>query len=78
MVPCYHFVLSPHVFFQCCGAASYAAPAPGKNFDAVPAAAAPATTLLNSKAKFLKRTKVYTNVEISCSFYSIRFISLKI
>jgi hypothetical protein len=34
----------------------YAAPAPGKNFDAAPAA--PAPTLLNSKAKFLKRTKV--------------------
>jgi hypothetical protein len=38
----------------------YAAPAPGKNFDAAPAPAAPAPapTLLNSKAKFLKRTKV--------------------
>jgi hypothetical protein len=34
----------------------YAAPAPGKNFDAAPAA--PAPTLLYSKAKFLKRTKV--------------------
>jgi hypothetical protein len=31
----------------------YAAPAPGKNFDA-----APAPTLLDSKAKFVKRTKV--------------------
>jgi hypothetical protein len=31
----------------------YAAPAPGENFDA-----APAPTLLYSKAKFLKRTKV--------------------
>jgi hypothetical protein len=31
----------------------YAAPAPGKNFDA-----APAPTFLYSKAKFLKRTKV--------------------
>jgi hypothetical protein len=31
----------------------YAAPAPGKNFDA-----APAPTLLFSKEKFLKRTKV--------------------
>jgi hypothetical protein len=31
----------------------YAAPAPGKNFDAVPA---PAPTLLFSKAKFLKLT----------------------
>jgi hypothetical protein len=37
----------------------YAAPAPdqapGKNFDAAPA---PASTLLYSKTKFLKRTKV--------------------
>jgi hypothetical protein len=31
----------------------YAAPAPGKNFDAAPAAPAPAPTLLNSKAKNL-------------------------
>jgi hypothetical protein len=31
----------------------YAAPAPGKNFDAAPAAPAPA--LLYSKAKFFKR-----------------------
>jgi hypothetical protein len=38
----------------------YAAPAPGKNFDAAqaPVALAPAPTLLYSKAKFLKRTKV--------------------
>jgi hypothetical protein len=38
----------------------YAAPdpAPGKNFDAAPAASAPAPTLLYSKAKFLKWTKV--------------------
>jgi hypothetical protein len=35
-----------------------AAPAPGVNFDAAPAAPAPAPTLLYSKAKFLKRTKV--------------------
>jgi hypothetical protein len=35
----------------------YAAPAPGKNFDAAPVAPAPAPTLLFSKAKFLKRTK---------------------
>jgi hypothetical protein len=41
-------VAEPHNF--------YAAPAPGKNFDAAPAAPAPA--LLYSKAKFLKRTKV--------------------
>jgi hypothetical protein len=44
--PCSVFsILSkPHQF--------YAAPAPGKNFDAAPAA--PAPTLLYSKAKFLK------------------------
>jgi hypothetical protein len=43
-------VTEPHHF--------YAAPDPGKNFDAAPAAPAPAPTLLYSKAKFLKRTKV--------------------
>jgi hypothetical protein len=43
-------VAEPHYF--------YAAPAPGKNFDAAPAATAPAPTLLYSKAKFLKLTKV--------------------
>jgi hypothetical protein len=47
-------VAEPHHF--------YAAPAPGKNFDAAPAPAAPAPapapTLFYSKAKFLKRTKV--------------------
>jgi hypothetical protein len=37
----YHFYLAP-------------APAPGKNFDAALAAPAPASTLLYSKAKFLK------------------------
>jgi hypothetical protein len=36
-------IAEPHLF--------YAAPAPGKNFDAAPA---PAPTLLNSKAKFFK------------------------
>jgi hypothetical protein len=41
-------VVEPHHF--------YAAPAPGKNFDAAPVA--PAPTLFYSKAKFLKRTKV--------------------
>jgi hypothetical protein len=41
-------VAEPHHF--------YAAPAPGVNFDA--ASAAPDPTLLYSKAKFLKRTKV--------------------
>jgi hypothetical protein len=47
-----HFfsVAEPHHF--------YAAPAPGKNFDAAPAPTAPAPTLFFSKAKFLKRTKV--------------------
>jgi hypothetical protein len=39
-------VAEPHHF--------YAAPAPGKNFDAAPAPAAPAPTLLYIKAKFLK------------------------
>jgi hypothetical protein len=43
-------VVEPHYF--------YAAPAPGKNFDAAPAPAAPAPTPFYSKAKFLKRTKV--------------------
>jgi hypothetical protein len=44
---------------------SVAEPAPGENFDAAPAPApaAPAPTLLYSKVKFLKRTKVYTLVE---------------
>jgi hypothetical protein len=50
-------VVEPHHF--------YTAPAPGENFEAAPtpAAPAPAPTLLYSKTKFLKRTKVYTNVE---------------
>jgi hypothetical protein len=43
-------VAEPHHF--------YAAPAPGENFDSAPAVPAPAPTLLHSKAKFLKRTKV--------------------
>jgi hypothetical protein len=43
-------VAEPHHF--------YAAPAPGKNFDAAPAAPAPAPTILYSKAKFLKRIEV--------------------
>jgi hypothetical protein len=34
------------------------APAPGENYDAAPADPAPAPTLLHSKPKFLKRTKV--------------------
>jgi hypothetical protein len=41
-------VATPHHFYA----------APGKNFDAAPAALAPAPTLLYSKAKFLKLTKV--------------------
>jgi hypothetical protein len=39
-------VAEPHHF--------YAAPAPGENFDAAPAAPAPALTLLYSKAKIFK------------------------
>jgi hypothetical protein len=49
-------VAEPHHFYAA------PAPAPGKNFDAAPAPA-PAPTLLYSKAKLLKRTKVYTHVE---------------
>jgi hypothetical protein len=44
-------VAEPHHFYAA------PAPAPGINFDAAPAPA-PAPTLLYSKAKFLKRTKV--------------------
>jgi hypothetical protein len=47
-------VAEPHHFYAAL------APAPGENLDAAPAAPAPAPTLLYSKAKFLKRTKVYT------------------
>jgi hypothetical protein len=56
----------------------YAAPAPalGKNLDAAPAA--PAPTLLNSKAKFLKRSKFKHMLKLFCSFDSLRFILLKI
>jgi hypothetical protein len=43
-------VAEPHHF--------YAAPAPGKDFDAAPAPAVPAPTPLYGKTKFLKRTKV--------------------
>jgi hypothetical protein len=43
-------VAKPHHF--------YAAPAPGKKFKAAPAAPAPAPSLLYSKEKFLKLTKV--------------------
>jgi hypothetical protein len=47
-------VAEPHHFY------ASPAPAPGKNFDAAPdpAALAPAPTLLYSKEKFLKQTKV--------------------
>jgi hypothetical protein len=45
-------VAEPHHFYA----------APGENFDAAPAPV-PAPTLLYSKAKFLKLTKVYTHVE---------------
>jgi hypothetical protein len=50
------------------------APAPGENFDAAPALAATAPTLLYSKAKILKRTKVKTHVETSLFYDSIRFM----
>jgi hypothetical protein len=43
-------VAEPHHF--------YAAPAPGKIFYAASAPAAPAPTIMYSKANFLKRTKV--------------------
>jgi hypothetical protein len=42
-------VAEPHQF--------HVAPAPGKNFDAAPAAPAPAPNLLYSKEKFFKQTK---------------------
>jgi hypothetical protein len=57
----FYSVAEPHHF--------YAAPAPGKNFDAAPAALAPAPTLLYSKAKFLKRTKFSIHVETTVSFF---------
>jgi hypothetical protein len=58
----YSSVAEPHHF--------YAAPAPGKNFDAAPA---PAPTLLYRKAKLLKRTKVLINVETTVSCYMILY-----
>jgi hypothetical protein len=63
-----HIVAELHHFYA----------APGENFDAVPAArAAPAPTLLYSKAKFLKLTKVYTDGEtvLFISFCTIFFIA---
>jgi hypothetical protein len=57
-------VAEPHHF--------YAAPAPSENFDAAPAAPAPAPTLLYSKAKFIHILKLF------CSYDSVRFILLKI
>jgi hypothetical protein len=59
-------VAEPHHF--------YAAPAPGKNFDAAPAPA-PAPTLLYSKTKIWKWTKVKTNVEtILCIWFCTIYI----
>jgi hypothetical protein len=55
-----------------------AAPAPGKIFDAAPALApvpAPAPTLLYSKAKFFKTS---LSLNTCCSCNSVRFILLKI
>jgi hypothetical protein len=49
----------PHHFYT----APVTAPAPCENFDAAPVVPAPAPTLVYSKAKFSKRTKVYTHVE---------------
>jgi hypothetical protein len=70
-----HIVLSsvaePHHFY----AAPAPVPAPGENFDAAPAA--PAPTLLYSKAKFLKRTKEHM-LKLFCSYDSARFLLLKI
>jgi hypothetical protein len=58
---------------------SVAASAVGKNFDAAPALApAPAPTLLYSKAKFRKLTKVHVETTVSCSYDSVRFIVLYI
>jgi hypothetical protein len=60
----------------------YAAPAPAENFDAAPVPAAlapaPAPTLLNSKAKFLKRTILKHMLKLPPLFDSVRFILLKI
>jgi hypothetical protein len=61
--------VEPHYF--------YAAPAPGKNFDAAPTPAAPtpaapALTLPYSKAKF------HHMLKLSCSYDSVRFRFLKI
>jgi hypothetical protein len=58
-------VTEPHHF--------YAAPDPGKNFYA-----APATTLLNNKAEFLKRSKFKHMLKLFFSFDSVRFILLEI
>jgi hypothetical protein len=54
-------VAEPHHFYA--APAPSSAPAPCENFDAAPAAPAPAPTLLYSKATFLKRTKVFIHVE---------------
>jgi hypothetical protein len=52
----------------------YAAPAPGKIFDADPAPAATVPTLLNCKAKFLKRSKFKHMLKVFCSFDAVRFM----
>jgi hypothetical protein len=56
-------VAEPHHFYA----------APGENFDA-----APAPTLLHSKAKFLKELKFKHMLKLPPSFDSARFILLKI
>jgi hypothetical protein len=60
-------VAEPHHF--------YAAPAPGKIFDAAPA---PAPTLMYSKAEFLNTLKFKQIIKLSFSYDSVRFIYLKI
>jgi hypothetical protein len=56
----------------------YAAPAPGKSFDPALASAAPAPTLLYSKATFKKKLKFKPMLKLSYSFDSVRFFLLKI
>jgi hypothetical protein len=47
----------------------YAAPTPGINFDAAPAA--PAPTLLYSKTKFLNKLKFKHMLKLSCPYDSV-------